>query len=65
MREMVSIFLRDERGQDLVEYTLMTAFIALGSASLFVGSGGELSRIWNKARQILLIAAGHGGQLED
>jgi Flp pilus assembly pilin Flp len=36
-------FLRDECGQDLIEYTLMVAFVALSSAALYVGAGAENS----------------------
>jgi len=42
-------FLRDEQGQDLVEYTLLLAFVALASAALFIGAGGSVSTIWNVA----------------
>ena len=27
----------DEQGQDLIEYTLLMAFVALASAALFIG----------------------------
>ena len=32
-------FLADERGQDLIEYTLLMAFVALASAGIFVNAG--------------------------
>jgi len=38
--------LRDERGQDLIEYTLLLAFVALASAVIFAGAGGSLAGIW-------------------
>ena len=41
-----SAFLRDEQGQDLIEYTLLMAFVALASAALFLGAGGSISSIW-------------------
>ena len=34
-------FLEQEAGQDLIEYTLLMAFVALASAALFLGAGGE------------------------
>jgi Flp pilus assembly pilin Flp len=37
---------KDERGQDLIEYTLLMAFVALASAALFLGAGGSISGIW-------------------
>jgi Flp pilus assembly pilin Flp len=33
---MLMNFLRDEQGQDLIEYTLLLAFVALASAALFI-----------------------------
>jgi Flp pilus assembly pilin Flp len=48
----------DERGQDLVEYTLLVGFLALGSAALFVGSGQNLERIWTVANSRLASGAG-------
>ena len=36
----------DEQGQDLIEYTLLMAFVALASAALFLGAGGSLRGIW-------------------
>ena len=44
--EMVKQFLRDESGQDLIEYTLLLAFVALASAALFIGAGGSVQGIW-------------------
>jgi Flp pilus assembly pilin Flp len=38
-------FLRDEQGQDLIEYTLLMAFVALASAALFLGAGGSIKGI--------------------
>lgn len=42
-------FLDDDLGQDLVEYTLLVAFVALASAALFAGSGNGISGLWNSA----------------
>jgi Flp pilus assembly pilin Flp len=39
-------FWNDEQGQDLIEYTLLMAFVALASAALFLASGGSISGIW-------------------
>ena len=36
----------DEEGQDLIEYTLLMAFVALASAALFLGAGGSIKGIW-------------------
>ena len=40
-------FWHDEQGQDLIEYTLLMAFVALASAGLFIGAGGSIKGIWS------------------
>ena len=54
-------FLRDDEGQDLIEYTLLLAFVALASAALFIGSGAAVSGIWNIANSQLNSAASAAG----
>jgi Flp pilus assembly pilin Flp len=39
-------FWNDEQGQDLIEYTLLMAFVALASAALFLGAGASIKGIW-------------------
>jgi Flp pilus assembly pilin Flp len=36
----------EDQGQDLIEYTLLMAFVALASALLFLGAGGSIKGIW-------------------
>jgi Flp pilus assembly pilin Flp len=50
-------FLKDEEGQDLIEYTLLMAFIALASAVIFVKAGKSISGIWGVASNQLSNAA--------
>ena len=40
-------FWNDDEGQDLIEYTLLMAFVALASAALFIGAGGSVQGIWS------------------
>jgi Flp pilus assembly pilin Flp len=42
-------FIRDEQGQDLIEYTLLVAFITLASAGIFIDTGASMSGIWGDA----------------
>lgn len=58
---MMRNFLRDEQGQDLIEYTLLLAFVALASAALFLGAGGSISGIWATANTKLGDAATSAG----
>ncbi|MGA3019778.1 MAG: Flp family type IVb pilin [Bryobacteraceae bacterium] len=50
-------FWQDEQGQDLIEYTLLMAFVALASAALFLGAGGSINKIWTISNQQLANAA--------
>ena len=49
---------QDEQGQDLIEYTLLMAFVALASAALFINAGTSVSGIWQTANNQLSTAAG-------
>ena len=46
-------FLADDHGQDLIEYTLLMAFVALASAALFIGAGGSIKGIWSTSNSQL------------
>jgi Flp pilus assembly pilin Flp len=48
---------RDEAGQDLIEYTLLMAFVALSSAALFISAGKNVSKIWSTSNSTLSVAA--------
>jgi Flp pilus assembly pilin Flp len=50
-------FWNDEQGQDLIEYTLLIAFVALASAALFIGAGGKINTIWTVSNNSLSEAA--------
>ena len=49
-------FWQDESGQDLIEYTLLLAFIALASASLYTSAGNSVQGIWSTASSQLVTA---------
>ena len=53
---MLREFIRDDQGQDLIEYTLLLAFVALASAAIFIGAGTSVSSIWNIANSRLIAA---------
>lgn len=53
---MLKNFLRDEQGQDIIEYTLLLAFVALASAALFISAGASISGIWSVTSSRLSVA---------
>lgn len=61
MKTFVMNFLNDEQGQDLIEYTLLLAFVALASAALFMNAGGSVKGIWEVTSGQLSNAATSAG----
>ena len=57
MKHFFFAFAKDEQGQDLIEYTLLLAFVALASAAVFIGAGNSISGIWGTANTSLANAA--------
>jgi Flp pilus assembly pilin Flp len=57
MKTLLKGFLRDDQGQDLIEYTLLIAFVAMVSAALFIGAGANVNAIWITANTVLNNAA--------
>jgi Flp pilus assembly pilin Flp len=49
-------FLKEEEGQDLIEYSLLMAFVALASATLFLGAGKSIKGIWTTTNSQLVAA---------
>ena len=46
MKKLLMSLLREEQGQDLVEYTLLLAFVCLSGAALFIGMGSTTKTLW-------------------
>jgi Flp pilus assembly pilin Flp len=57
MRRFLKILATCECGQDLVEYSLLLAFVALASTGLLLGSGKDVHQIWSSANSVLSRAA--------
>jgi Flp pilus assembly pilin Flp len=53
----ITRFLQGEQGQDLIEYTLLLAFVCVASAAMYINAGGSISGIWTVANTHL--AAGN------
>ena len=47
----------DEEGQDLIEYTLMLAFVTLASAGLMSKAGQSVNVVWTAGKLTLSNAA--------
>ena len=58
MRSMVTRLMKDEAGQDLIEYALLAAFIALGSVVAMQAVGTGVLDLFNSIKAKLQSAAG-------
>ncbi len=56
MTTLLHDFIQDEQGQDLIEYTLLLAFVCLASAALFISAGGSVGGIWSATNSRLAAA---------
>ena len=56
MKTVFYQFVKDEQGQDLIEYTLLLAFVALASVALLIGAGNSVSGIWSVTNSRLVAA---------
>jgi Flp pilus assembly pilin Flp len=50
---MLNKFWRDEEGQDLIEYTLLLAFMCLVGAAIFIPVGTEVGGIWSNTSTVV------------
>jgi len=57
LRYLLTRFVREEAGQDLIEYTLLLAFVALAAAALFPQIGASISTVWSVISSLLAEAA--------
>ena len=55
-RMLVRIY-RDARGQDMIEYALMAAFVAVASAAVLPSATPSISAVLSKVGSVLSVAA--------
>lgn len=61
MYQLIHGFLTEEGGQDLIEYTLLLAFVCLVAATIFINAGQSTSGIWVLANERLVSASTAAG----
>jgi Flp pilus assembly pilin Flp len=57
MKNLFVRFFREEQGQDLIEYTLLMAFVCLAAAALFIPTGRTIASIFSITSKSLSQAA--------
>jgi hypothetical protein len=62
---MVGVWTRDDRGQDLSDYCLLTALVALIALGVFIHVTGGIKNLWNIGNTTLVtgnsVAGGTNG----
>lgn len=61
MKNFLRNLFQVEQGQDLIEYTLLLAFVVLASAALFISAGGSIKGIWTQSSTVLSQACSAAG----
>jgi Flp pilus assembly pilin Flp len=57
LKSLTQKFSADEQGQDLIEYTLLLAFVSLASAALLTQNSEAIKGIWSSTNNTLGNAA--------
>ncbi len=57
MLKKLRAFLRNDRGQDLIEYTMLLAFLCLVVTGIFVNVSGGVNAIWTSGNTTLTAGA--------
>ena len=57
MKNVIIRFIREEQGQDLIEYTLLLAFVCLAAAAIFIPEGQGIGSIWSATSVLTQSAA--------
>ncbi len=57
MFQRVRVFWQDETGQDIVEYSLLIAFIAVATMWIVIDGGSSVSHIWTGENTVIVTAS--------
>ena len=60
MSKAIKNFLKDETGQDLIEYALMAGFVAVAAGSIMTGVSTNISTIYSKVSSSMTKSAASG-----
>ena len=58
MKCIVLSILKDDRGQDLIEYSLMAGFVAVAAGAIMPGVSSNISEIFSKVSSVMTQANG-------
>lgn len=58
MKQILLNILKDDRGQDLIEYALMAGFVAVAAGAIMPGVSTNISQIFSKVSSVMTQANG-------
>ena len=58
MKNLFNRFVKEESGQDMIEYVLILAFVCVGAAAIITTVGQDINTIWSVTSQHLSNAKG-------
>jgi pilus assembly protein Flp/PilA len=56
MKQILLNILKDDRGQDLIEYALMAGFVAVAAGAIMPGVSTNISQIFSKVSSVMTAA---------
>jgi len=57
MIELMKKFMKDEEGQDLVEYALLLVFLSLAAVAILPTLGGSVNKVFSRANSALTVGS--------
>lgn len=61
MKELIGRFIREDEGQDVIEYALLAAFISIVAATIIQTIGTDVTTIYTNVKTQTGNASGGGG----
>ena len=58
MKHILVNLLKDDRGQDLIEYALMAGFVAVAAGAIMPRVSSNISQIFSKVQSVMTAANG-------
>ena len=58
MKNLFNRFVREESGQDIIEYVLLAAFISVVAWTIIQGIGQDVQTLYSATRSVTTAAAG-------
>ena len=58
MKHILVNLLKDDRGQDLIEYALMAGFVAVAAGAIMPQVSSNISQIFSKVQSVMTAANG-------